>query len=190
MSRQTYIDCERLRLETPTPEDVSFLQAGVNHPEIREYIGAFRTPYTEERYEEELWAAETGEDAVTLLVVPKSGEFADEPVGSVQLYPIRDAEGYANFGVWLHPRSWGNGYAIEASASLIDFAFQELGLHRVSATVTAPNDASRTLCERLGFAHEGAAREAAFVHGEYVDVERYGLLAREWAGPAAVLDRD
>lgn len=189
MTRTTYIECDRLRLETPTEEDVSFLQSGVNHPAIREYIGAFRTPYTEQRYEEELWSAETGEDAVSLLVVPDEDEFADEPVGSVQLYPIRDAEGYANFGVWLLPEAWGNGYALEAGAHLIEFGFQELGLHRVSATVTAPNDDSRALCERLGFTHEGAAREAAIVHGEYVDVARYGLLVDEWDGPAAVLDQ-
>lgn len=188
MKRTTYIDCERTRLETPTEEDVPFLQNGVNHPQIREYIGAFRTPYTEQRYEEELWSAETGEDAVSLLVVPDDGEFADEPVGSVQLYPIRDAEGYANLGVWLHPKAWGNGYALEACAHLIHFGFQELGLHRISATAVGPNDASTTLCERLRFTQEGAAREAAFVHGEYVDVERYGLLESEWDGPTAVLD--
>ena len=188
MTRTTYIHCDRIRLEVPAEDDIPFLQDGVNHPEIREYIGAFRTPYTEQRYEEELWSAETGDDAVSLLAVPDGGDFADEPVGSVQLYPIRDGEGYANFGVWLHPKAWGNGYALEAGAHLIDFGFQELGLHRVSAAVTAPNVASSALCVRLGFAHEGATREAAFVRGEYVDVERYGLLVDEWDGPAPVLD--
>ena len=50
------------------------------------------------------------------------------------------------------------------------------------------NEASKTLCERLGFVHEGTARQAQFVDGEYVDVERYGLLVDEWEGPKAVLD--
>jgi RimJ/RimL family protein N-acetyltransferase len=52
----------------------------------------------------------------------------------------------------------------------------------------APNDASRTLCERLGFVHEGTARQAQFADGEYVDVERYGLLVDEWESPREVLD--
>ena len=53
----------------------------------------------------------------------------------------------------------------------------------------APNDASQTLCKRLGVVHEGTTRETQFVDGEYVDVERYGLLSDEWDGPATVLQR-
>ena len=43
----------------------------------------------------------------------------------------------------------------------------------------APNEASTRLCERLGFVHEGIAREAQFADGDYVDAERCGLLADE-----------
>ena len=53
----------------------------------------------------------------------------------------------------------------------------------------APNQDSKTLCERLGFVHEGTARGTQFANGKYVDVERYGLLVDEWEGPTEVLDR-
>jgi RimJ/RimL family protein N-acetyltransferase len=44
--------------------------------------------------------------------------------------------------------------------------------------------------ERLGFVHEGTQREKEVVDGEYVDLEFYGLLRREWDGVDAVLQRD
>ncbi len=97
-------------------------------------------------------------------------------------------DGYANFGAWFHPKAWGQGYATEASAHLVEHGFRDLRLHRVSAVVGADNDASKRLCDRLGFVHEGTAREAQYVDGEYADVDRYGLLVDEWDGPEAVLE--
>lgn len=187
MTGTTFIDCDRLDLRPADEADIEFLRDGVNHPDVRRYISAFATPYTEERYRDELWPIEHDEDSVSLLAVPTDGEFAGEPVGSVQLSPVQYRDGYANFGVWFHPNVWGNGYAFEASAHLVDYGFQRLRLHRISATVMAPNEASTALCERLGFVHEGTARETQFATGTYVDVERYGLLVDEWVGPEEVL---
>jgi len=188
MSRPTFIECDRLELKPPEEDDIEFLREGVNHPKVRQYISSFRTPYTEDRYRDELWPREHDGDNVSLLAIPNDGDFAGEPIGSVQLSPIIDSDGYANFGVWFHPKAWGEGYALEASAHLIEYGFQDLRLHRISATTMAPNEDSRSLCERLGFVHEGTARQTQFANGEYVDVERYGLLAEEWEGYSEVLE--
>ncbi|MFC6960737.1 GNAT family N-acetyltransferase [Halocatena marina] len=185
MSRSTFINCDRLDLKPAEEDDIEFLQDGVNHPKIRRYISVFRTPYNEEQYREELWSKEN--DDPSLLVIPNEGEFAGEPVGTVALSPIIERDGYANFGVWFHPKAWGKGYALEASAYLIEYGFQDLRLHRMSAVTMAPNEASKRLCERLGFVHEGTARESQYATGTYVDVERYGLLIDEWDGPSEVL---
>lgn len=96
---------------------------------------------------------------------------------------------WANLGAWLLPEAWGNGYATESCAYVLDHAFDERGLHRVSAAPLAPNEASVALCERLGSVHEGTSRDLGFVDGEFVDQERYGLLAHEWDRATAVLDR-
>ena len=186
MPGPTFIDCDRLDLKPAEEDGIEFLLEGVNHPKIRRYISAFRTPYNEERYRYELRSRES--DDPSLLAVPNDGEFAGEPVGTVSLSPLIERDGYANFGVWFHPKTWGKGYAIEASAYLIEYGFERLRLHRVSATVMAINEASNKLCERLGFVHEGTAREAQFAGGEYVDVERFGLLFDEWKGLEVVLD--
>lgn len=109
-------------------------------------------------------------------------------MGSVQLYPVNLDRRWANLGAWLLPEAWGRGYATGSCAHLLDHAFFERGLHRVSAAPLAPNESSVALCERLGFVHEGTSRELGFVDGEFVDQERYALLGREWEGPDAVLE--
>ena len=185
MSGPTFIECDRINLQTVEEEDIEFLQRGVNHPDIRHYIGAFRTPVNREQYQETFESIDSDEEGVSLLVVPNEDE--SEPIGSVQLYPINDAQGFANLGVWFMPEAWGNGYATEASAYLLDHGFQQMGLHRISAVSDSPNEASTSLCERLGFVHEGTSRELGFSDGEYTDLERYGLLSDEWEGPEEIL---
>lgn len=189
MPGPTFIDCDRLELTTAEEEDIEFLHEGVNHPDVRQYISAFRTPYSEDQYRDERWTTGDTERDVSVLAVPKDGEFAAEPIGTLSLSPLVERDGYGNFSLWFHPTAWGNGYALEAGAHLLEYGFRQHRLHRLSATVTAPNDASKRLCERLGFVREGTAREAQFADGGYVDVERYGLLVDEWDGPEEVLER-
>ena len=188
MSHTTFVDGDRIDLRPPCEDDVPFLVEAENHPQVRRHVSRFRTPISETAYREERWPPSNDDDGVELLVIPKSSEFEGDPVGSVSLAPIQQPDGYANFGVWLHPDAWGNGFALEAGARLLDYGFRSHRLHRVSATVAADNEASRRLCARLGFVEEGAAREAWFLDGAHVDAVHYGLLDREWDGPAAVLE--
>lgn len=74
MSRPTFINCNRLDLKPADEEDIQFLQEGVNHPQVRRYISSFRTPYTEERYRDELWPMDHDGDNVSLLAIPNEGE--------------------------------------------------------------------------------------------------------------------
>lgn len=73
----------------------------------------------------------------------------------------------------------GRGYGSEAVRLLLDHAFHDLNLHRVSLQVFATNAAAIRTYERAGFRHEGTAREAAFIGGEYVDVRLMGILREE-----------
>jgi RimJ/RimL family protein N-acetyltransferase len=189
MPGPTFVEGDRITLRTVEEEDLEFLQRGTNHPEIRRYIDVFDTPRNREQQRETFENVDSDEDATSLLIVPREGSHADEPVGSAQLYPVNLERRWANLGAWLLPDTWGRGYATEACAHLLDHAFAERGLHRVSASVLAPNEDSVALCKRLGFVHEGTSRDLGFVDGEFVDAERYALLAEEWDGAESILDR-
>lgn len=55
------------------------------------------------------------------------------------------------------PQLWGRGYAREAAAAVLDYAFNVLGLKRIVADVDEPNQASIRVLEALGMTRIGKA---------------------------------
>lgn len=113
--------------------------------------------------------------------------FAVRLLDSDRIIGILQLDGIA----WTHRTSFvsigigeeadrGQGYGREAMELALDFAFNELNLHRVCLTVFSYNEVARTLYERLGFRQEGVYREHLLRDGRRHDMLLYGLLRREW----------
>jgi RimJ/RimL family protein N-acetyltransferase len=50
----------------------------------------------------------------------------------------------------LHPDHWGRGYATEAGAEAIRYAFEDLDVDRIFSCILTDNDASQAVAVRLG----------------------------------------
>lgn len=85
-----------------------------------------------------------------------------------------------NMGYEVHPDYWGRGYASEAAAAMVRFAFTDLHLHRLWAMCISANIASWKVLEKLKMRREGHFRERVYFKGQWHDHYHYGLLAREW----------
>ena len=104
-------------------------------------------------------------------------------VGDLAVWLAADGE-LAAIGYTLAPNVQGRGYATEAAGALVDLLLDELGVHRVTATLDPANVASARVLERLGFRYEGRSIGAAPVRGSWEDDDRYALLAADrdaWA---------
>ena len=86
----------------------------------------------------------------------------------------------ATMGYCLDDAAWGQGFATEAAAALLQWAFDTLELNRVQAETDTRNTASSGVLEKLRFVREGTLREDCIVDGEVSDTWVYGLLRREW----------
>ena len=75
----------------------------------------------------------------------------------------------------------GKGYLGEGLGLVLDFAFAELGLHRVEANVQPKNVRSLRLVRRLGFREEGFSPKYLFISGRFRDHVRTTMLAETWA---------
>lgn len=75
----------------------------------------------------------------------------------------------------------GLGYATEAVRATLAFAFQELKLHRIQASVMPRNRASIRVLEKSGFRHEGLAERYLRINGVWEDHRIYAITAEEWA---------
>jgi RimJ/RimL family protein N-acetyltransferase len=58
-------------------------------------------------------------------------------------------------GWLLHPDYWGKGYATEAGARSVEYAFDVLGLAEVFSVILPENEASQAVARRLGFTLQG-----------------------------------
>jgi len=69
------------------------------------------------------------------------------------------------------------GLMTEALRAAVNYAFNDLGLHRLEANIQPDNLASIALARRLGFKQEGFSPRYLRINGEWRDHERWALLA-------------
>lgn len=88
----------------------------------------------------------------------------------------------AELGYWIGRQHWGKGYATEAARAVVDWAFPALELHRIHASHFPRNPASGRVLRKLGMRHEGRLRGHVKKWGEYLDLEKFGLLRDDLEG--------
>lgn len=105
----------------------------------------------------------------------------DRFIGFVGLYQVNTAHRDAWLGVGIgEAEYWSRGYGGEAMRLMLDYAFLELNLYRVTLDVFAYNARAIHLYEKLGFRVEGRERRWVQRDGERVDLIHMGILRREW----------
>ncbi|SER40925.1 GNAT family N-acetyltransferase [Natrinema salaciae] len=166
----TFIEGERVRLKTVEEGDFDFLRNNINDARIRRaMLGAgptntrqLRNNHTEER------------DYQFVIAT------ADSRVGYISIHDVSYTHGTAAISYWVAPEKQGQGHATEAIQLLVQYAFDQLRLHKLRADVREFNNPSRRVLEKIGFKHEGVLRESRYVDGEYWHRHRYGVLRHEW----------
>ncbi len=90
--------------------------------------------------------------------------------------PLQQAEvGYA-----MLPACQGKGFGKESLMAVLAFGFQQCLFHKMKATVTVGNQASRGLLERCGFQLEGTLRDNYKLAGQWCDDWVLGILSSEF----------
>ncbi len=102
-----------------------------------------------------------------------------EAIGSIGLMPGMDVHRFtAELGYWLAEPFWGNGIMTETVRALSEYAFEELGLHRIFAEPYTANAASAKVLQKSGFVLEGILRANVFKDGRVLDQHLYAKLSK------------
>lgn len=127
--------------------------------------------------EEEAWYERIVKDEgkQKLVIVNEEGE----DVGLVSLHDIDRANQTAEIGCYVDPEHRRRGYSREALELLIRFAFEELNVRKICASILAFNEASRSLFESLGFEVEGVRRRHVFTRGDFEDLVEMAVFRKD-----------
>lgn len=88
----------------------------------------------------------------------------------------------ASIGYILDRTSWGCGVATEAARAVLNLAFRELGLHRVTGSCCPENVGSARVLEKIGMRYEGCLLQNNWEKGQWRDTALYALLECEVRG--------
>lgn len=114
----------------------------------------------------------------------------DIPIGIIGLESVSVVNGDAVVPMCIERAVRNKGIGIRALALVLDIAFRQLGLVRVTSYYRADNEISRALTGRAGFSEEGRMRQAWFSGGERHDMIVIGLLRQEWLERRKTLARE
>ncbi len=175
------IRTERLVLRPLTQADLDGLVTYRSLPEVCRYVPF--EPMDADAVREQLathWARRgLDEDGQSLgLGVELVGEGV--LIGDVLLRWTSEEHRSGEVGYVFHPGYARHGYATEAVHGLLHLAFDDLGLHRVTARVDLRNTPSARLARRLGMREEAHLRENECFKGEWSDELDFAILEQEW----------
>ncbi|HVY52847.1 MAG TPA: GNAT family protein [Devosia sp.] len=177
------IETERLRLRPFNRGDVDAVFDYRSRPDVAEFL--FDEPMSREEAAEAVRTrtgqiALAGEGDKILLAVERKED--GRLIGEVSLIWRSATDQQAEIGYIFHPDAQGSGYATEAAAALLTFAFETVGIHRVYARCDARNHASKRVMQRLGMSQEAHLREHTRVKGRWDEELIFALLDRHWQG--------
>ena len=141
---------DRLVLRRSLPEDAEIISAYRSDPAVHRHQGWDRTDVEGVRIQiEEMAGRSPGEPGgwVQLSAIEREG---GRLVGDVGLSPADGERGVMKVGYTVSPAFQRLGYATEAVAALVDYAFDVLGAEIVRIYANGANAASIRVAEKVG----------------------------------------
>jgi [ribosomal protein S5]-alanine N-acetyltransferase len=175
---QPVIDGYGLRLRPWRASDIPAVIAAYSDPAIAHWHARTITDAAEAR----VWLDERARNRRTEKAIDWAIVTPDEEttvLGRAGLNQVELTEGIAELAYWVLPEHRGANIAARAACTLTDWAFDDLGLHRLGLQHSTHNDASCRVAERAGFAYEGTLRETALHPDGWHDMHLHGRIATD-----------
>ena len=151
------IETERLFLKQVSVDDASFIYELYNSPRFIEFIGDRNIRNTDaardyiiNRFLPQIERLGYG----NYIIVRKDD---GQKIGSVGIFE-RDGLDVNDIGFSFLPEFEGKGFGFEAASALMEIAFKEFGVKKLSAITTDANISSQKLIEKLGLKFKKTVR--------------------------------
>jgi ribosomal-protein-alanine N-acetyltransferase len=175
--RGVFIEGERIYLREIRLSDANKnYHDWMNDPEINQYLESRFERWSVSKLRRYISDIKRNPDNVFLTIVSKDG---NKHIGNIKIGPINQRHGYADVGVIIGEKSfWGNGIATEAIKLVVDYAFNSLDLHKLTAGAYSCNIGSIRAFKKAGFSVEGVRKKHYLCDGDYVNGVLLGIVRK------------
>lgn len=141
------------------------------------FNAALRNPTDEEEVKTCINVNHKSADSVWFTITDLEGNIIGE-TGLLRMFP---AWHQTDLTIIIpDPKMQHKGYGTEAIRIMLDMAFNEYEMHRVSIGVVGLNTERWNSIRKSGFKQEGVLEEAYYYNNEYSDFIMMRILRREW----------
>lgn len=168
---------ERVLLRAVEPSDIDFIFQLENNISIWNVSNTI-APYS--RYMIEQYVLNSDQDIFTLkqlLLIIESADVAlANRIGTIDIFDFDPMHKRAGVGIIIIEGEQRKGYALEALKLVVDYCFQTLGLHQIYCNISAANQASIHLFEKMGFINCGVKKEWTLFNNSWQDELIFQLI--------------
>jgi RimJ/RimL family protein N-acetyltransferase len=170
---QPVLHGETIRLEPFGMEHFEGAWAGLADQELLRLTGSQET-FTREQVEKFTRDMASRDDRADWAIIAAAD---GAHLGEVVLNQFDPANASVNFRIGVSgAENRGRGYGTQATRLVLGYAFDTVGLHRVSLEVYSFNPRARHVYEKCGFLAEGRQRDALRWDGQWYDAITMAIL--------------
>lgn len=171
------LTCDNLYFRRPTQDDAAVICELKNNRKAAMLLGGIYHPYTIDDIRAWVDFHNNNPEEVLFLVEDLT---IGKVIGHVGLYKIDRIAKKTEFGILIaDDNSRGKGYGVKSTNLMVNYAFNELGLHKVTAEVLSENAPSIAMFKKCGFSIDGCLRDDVFKNNRYYDVLTLSVLRTE-----------
>lgn len=165
---------KNLLLRAIEEEDATVLQNLINDPEVESSV--FGWSYPVSLSSQKKWIMNIKNDTSIRYAI----EYEKKTVGVAIISSIDMKNRTANMNIKILKSARGKGIATRCVVLMINYCFDELNLHCLTANVIERNVDSKRIWEKLGFHQDGILRDRVYKNGKYHNALAYSLLKDEY----------
>ena len=176
---------EKIILRQQREEDAEYFAYWFNQPLIMFQCG-FTEPTDKEAELRYITEYHRSDDSVWFTITDIDGSVIGE-TGLLRMFPAWHCTDLTI--IIPDPEKQNKGYGTEAIRLMLDMAFNEYGMNRVSIGVVGLNTDALEFYQKVGFRQEGMQEQGYYYDGEYSDFIMMRILREEWQLEPGIQDR-
>lgn len=175
--RKIFINGKRFYLREVRLSDVAgSYRNWMNDPEVTQYTESHSKKWSIKDLKNYVTEIKKDPNYLFLAITLKE---KNKYIGNIKIGPINWEHKFSNIGIIIGEKAfWGKGLATEAIKLAVDFSFNKLSLHRLSAGTFANNIGSIKAFKKAGFLVEGIRKKKYLYNGDYIDEVLLGVLRK------------